>query len=215
MSRSAAAGSHAAGTPGHAPGGCAGRCVPGQSARQYEGLGPMDCAASPGPQEECPWRLSDVIPARMVTHTLRTWICSHLTWRGQSSRPPAVSPSRVRPTAVSALAQCAAPPIRHFPLRRTDGGRDRRWDHPAVRPWRRRPVRRPHGTRAYQPERRWGPPVRDRALSGLASFRRSSTRWRRIMTSSRKPGRSCSLQAIDRPRCVSHQHGAYSRESEG
>ena len=33
MSRSAAAGSHAAGTPGHAPGGCAGRCVPGQSAR--------------------------------------------------------------------------------------------------------------------------------------------------------------------------------------
>src|SRR6202048_4976394 len=55
-----------------------------------------------GPQEECPWRLSDVIPARMVSHTLRTWTCSHLTWRGQSSRPPAVSPSRVRPTAVSA-----------------------------------------------------------------------------------------------------------------
>jgi hypothetical protein len=26
-----------------------------------------------GPQEECPWRLSDVIPARMVSHTLRTW----------------------------------------------------------------------------------------------------------------------------------------------
>src|SRR6266404_8671325 len=24
-----------------------------------------------GPQEECPWRLSDVIPARMVSHTLR------------------------------------------------------------------------------------------------------------------------------------------------
>src|SRR6516225_7060189 len=34
--RSAAAGNQAAGTPGHAPGGCAGRCVPGQSARQYE-----------------------------------------------------------------------------------------------------------------------------------------------------------------------------------
>src|SRR5437868_6783909 len=32
-----------------------------------------------GPQEECPWRLSDVIPARMVSHTLRTWTCSHLT----------------------------------------------------------------------------------------------------------------------------------------
>src|SRR5262249_11872549 len=52
-----------------------------------------------GPQEECPWRLSDVIPARIVSHTLRTWTCSLLTWRGQSSRPPAVSPSRVRPTA--------------------------------------------------------------------------------------------------------------------
>jgi hypothetical protein len=25
-----------------------------------------------GPQEECPWHLSDVIPARMVSHTLRT-----------------------------------------------------------------------------------------------------------------------------------------------
>src|ERR1700738_5456105 len=32
----------------HAPGGCAGRCVPGQSARQYEGQGPMDCAAFTG-----------------------------------------------------------------------------------------------------------------------------------------------------------------------
>jgi hypothetical protein len=31
-----------------------------------------------------------------------------------------------------------------------------------------RPVRRPHGTRAHQPERRWGPPDRYRALSGLA-----------------------------------------------
>src|SRR5689334_22412859 len=54
-------------------------------------------------QEECPWRLSDVIPARMVSHTLRTWTCSNLTWRGQSSRPLVVSPSRVRPTAVSAI----------------------------------------------------------------------------------------------------------------
>src|SRR5580704_359795 len=34
-----------------------------------------------GPQEECPWRLSDVIPARMVSHTLRTWTCSHLMER--------------------------------------------------------------------------------------------------------------------------------------
>src|SRR6201982_184230 len=40
--------SHTAGTPGHAPGGCAGRCVPGQSARQYEGQGPMDFAAFTG-----------------------------------------------------------------------------------------------------------------------------------------------------------------------
>lgn len=40
MSRSAAAGSHAAGTPGHAPGECAGRCVLAQSARQYEGARP-------------------------------------------------------------------------------------------------------------------------------------------------------------------------------
>src|ERR1700745_3183883 len=40
--------SHTAGTPGHAPGGCAGRCVPGQSARLYEGQGPMDCAAFTG-----------------------------------------------------------------------------------------------------------------------------------------------------------------------
>src|SRR5205807_8612260 len=30
------------------PGGCAGRCVPGQSARQYEGQGPMDFAAFTG-----------------------------------------------------------------------------------------------------------------------------------------------------------------------
>ena len=27
-------------------------------------------------QEECLWRLSDVIPAMMVSHTLRTWTCS-------------------------------------------------------------------------------------------------------------------------------------------
>src|SRR5437868_10774925 len=70
---------HAAGTPGHAPGGCAGCCVPGQSARQYEGQGLWTSLPSLGPQEECPWRLSDVIPARMVSHTLRTWTCSHLT----------------------------------------------------------------------------------------------------------------------------------------
>src|SRR6516225_4949822 len=114
---------------------------------------------SPGPQEECPWRLSDVTRARMVSRTLRTWTCSPLPWRGPSSRPPAG----------------------HFPLRRADGDRDRRWHHPAVRPWRRRPVRRPHGTRAHQPERRWGPPDRYRALSGLASSRGSCTRWRRIM----------------------------------
>src|SRR3954470_12233230 len=52
----------------------------------------------------------------------------------------------------------------------------------------------------HQPELRWGPPDRYRALSGLASSRGSCTRWRRIMISSRKPGRSCSLEAIDRPR---------------
>ena len=63
----------------------------------------MDCAAFTGTQEECRWRLSDVILARMVSRTLRTWTCSRPTWRGQSSRPPAVSPSRVRPTAVSVI----------------------------------------------------------------------------------------------------------------
>src|SRR6185437_7525646 len=46
-------------------------------------------------------------------------------------------------------------------------------DHTAVRPWRRRPVRRPYRTRAHQPERRWGPPDRYRAVSGLASSRGS------------------------------------------
>ena len=35
------------------------------------------------------------------------------------------------------------------------------------------------------------------------------------LISSRKPGRSCQLEAIDRPRRVSHQQGAYSRKSEG
>ena len=162
---------------------------------------------SPGPQEECPWRLSDVIPARMVSHTLRTWTCSHLTWRGQSSRLPAVSPSRVRPTAVSAIGTMRRAASTPFSSPEERWGRDRRWDHPAVRPWRRGPVRRPHGTRAHQPERRWGPPDRYRALSGLASFRGSCTRWRRIMISSRKPGRSCSLEAIDRPRCISTSKG--------
>src|SRR6516164_11026978 len=63
----------------------------------------MDFVAFTGTPGGMPWRLSDVIPARMVSHTLRTWTCSHLPWRGQSSRPPAVSPSRVRPTAVSAI----------------------------------------------------------------------------------------------------------------
>ena len=33
----------------------------------------------------------------------------------------------------------------------------------------RRPVRGPHGARAHQPERRWGPPDRYRAVSGLAA----------------------------------------------
>ena len=64
-----------------------------------------------------------------------------------------------------------------------------------------------HGTRTHQPERWWGPPDRYRALSGLASSGGSCTRWRRIMISSRNPGRSCSLEAIDRPKCVSHQRG--------
>ena len=47
--------------------------------------------------------------------------------------------------------------------------------------------------------------TRYRALSGLASARGSCTRWRRIMISSPKPGRSCSLEAVDGPRRVSHQ----------
>ena len=49
---------------------------------------------SPGPQEECPWRLSDVIPARMVSHTLRTWTCSHLTWRGQEQAASSITFTR-------------------------------------------------------------------------------------------------------------------------
>src|SRR5690242_4095811 len=69
-------------------------------------------------------------------------------------------------------------------------GTNRRFD-----PGRRRPVRRPHETRAHEPERRCGPHDRYRALSGLASSRGSCTRWRPIMISSRKPGRSCSLEA--------------------
>jgi len=51
-----------------------------------------------------------------------------------------------------------------------------------------RPVRRPHGTRAHQPERRWGPPDRYRALGGLASSRGSCTPWRRIMICIPKTG---------------------------
>src|SRR5208282_6416759 len=103
MSRSAAAGSHAAGTPGHAPGGVLAVVCLDNLRDNTRGKALWTSLPSLGPQEECPWRLSDVIPARMVSHTLRTWTCSHLTSRGQSSRPPAVSPSRVRPTAVSAI----------------------------------------------------------------------------------------------------------------
>ena len=40
------------------------------------------------------------------------------------------------------------------------------------------PVRRRHGTRAHQPEHRWGPPDRYRALIGLASSHGSCTQRR-------------------------------------
>jgi hypothetical protein len=73
MSRSAAAGSRAAGThPGmHLEGVLAVVCLdnPRDNTR---GKALWTALPSPGPQEECPWRLSDVIPARMVSHTLTT-----------------------------------------------------------------------------------------------------------------------------------------------
>src|SRR5205085_10214818 len=94
---------HAAGTPGHAPEGVLAVVCLDNPRDNTRGKALWTSLPSLGPQEECPWRLSDVIPARMVSHTLRTWTCSHLTWRGQSSRPPAVSPSPGRPTAVSAI----------------------------------------------------------------------------------------------------------------
>src|SRR5437660_6362570 len=68
--RSAAARSHAAGMPGHAPEGVlAVVCLhnPRDNTRaRSSGLS----LRSLGSQEECPWRLSDAIPARMVSHTL-------------------------------------------------------------------------------------------------------------------------------------------------
>jgi len=209
-------GSHAAGTPRLAPGRCAGRCVPGQSARQYEGQGPMDFAAFTGTPGGMPMAF-----VRCYTGTDGQ---SH--FEDLDLLPPDMERSIEQ--AASSITFTRSPngrfsdwhnaPRRQYAIFLSGGqmevvigdGTTRRFG-----PGERRPVRRPHGTRAHQPERRWGPPDRYRALSGLASSRGSCTRWRRIMISSRKPGRSCSLEAIDRPRCVSHQQGAYSRESEG
>src|ERR1700757_496467 len=72
VSRSAAAGSHAAGTPGHAPEGVLAVVCLDNPRDNTRGKAPWTVLLSPGPQEECPWRLSDVIPARMGSHTLRT-----------------------------------------------------------------------------------------------------------------------------------------------
>src|SRR5262249_25403970 len=92
--------------------------------------------------------------------------------------------------------------------------RDRRWDDPAVWPWRRRPVRRPHGTRAHQPERRWGPPDRYRALSGLAV----GCVWRRKAVSLlalRWFHRAGCFEAIEREKCVTHGEGRKVRRAKG
>jgi hypothetical protein len=49
-------------------------------------------------QEECPSRLSDVIPARMVSHTVRTWTCS---------RPGEVNRAGRQQYHLHAFARCA------------------------------------------------------------------------------------------------------------
>ena len=94
MSRSAAPGATPPAPPGMPPEGVLAVVCLDNPRDNTRGKALWTSLPSLGPQEKCPWRLSDVIPARMVSHTLRTWTCSHLTWRGQSSRPPAVSPTR-------------------------------------------------------------------------------------------------------------------------
>src|SRR5689334_9501861 len=79
VSRSAAAGSHAAGSPGHAPEGVLAIVCLDNPRDNTRGKALWTSLPSLGSQEECPWRLSDAIPAPMVSHTLRTWTCSHLT----------------------------------------------------------------------------------------------------------------------------------------
>ena len=59
MSRSAAAGSHAAGTPGHARRVCWPLCAWTIRATIRGGKALWTSLPSLGPQEECPWRLSD------------------------------------------------------------------------------------------------------------------------------------------------------------
>ena len=67
MSRSAAAGA-----PGDAPDGVLSVVCLDNPRDNTRGKARWTSLPSLGPQEECPWRLSDVIPARMVSHTLRT-----------------------------------------------------------------------------------------------------------------------------------------------
>ena len=70
MSRCAAAGSHAAGSPGMPPEGVLAVVCLKNPRDNTRGKALLTSLPSLGPQEECPWRLSDVIPARMVSRTL-------------------------------------------------------------------------------------------------------------------------------------------------
>jgi hypothetical protein len=115
MSRSAAAGSHAA-PPGMHPEGVLAVVCLDNPRDNTRGKALWTALPSPGPQEECPWRLSDVIPARMVSHTLRTW-----TWL-----PPDMERSFEQ--AASSITFTRSPngrfsdwhnaPRRQFPVRR-------------------------------------------------------------------------------------------------
>src|SRR5215213_10063536 len=109
---------------------------------KYEGQDPMDCAAFTGTPGGMPMAFVrcytgtdgqshfedlDLLPSAVERSIEQA--ASSITFTRSPQRP------------FQRLAQCAAPPIRYFPLRRPDGGRDRRWDHSAVRPWRCCPVR--------------------------------------------------------------------------
>src|SRR5580704_1418743 len=114
------------------PEGVLARCVPGQSARQYEGQGPMDFAAFTGTPGGMPMAFVrcytgtdgqshfedlDLLPPDMERSIEQA--ASNITFtRSPNGR-------------YSDWHNAPRPPVCHFPLRRRDGGRDRRWHHPA------------------------------------------------------------------------------------